>query len=248
MSAQQTQPTLQSNNGRGSKTSLAKVLVAKIYELQKMLLEQKIRKPFDYNRHGKKDFTAVLEPGDIITLEPFETYLTHFMIANNSVPELLTDKEINLVTANGNVLPTYTQTTTLTPTPVSLDTLDMDSMYLGLYYFVVLDPLIYVTFNQPGPNARFTDKTTPINFSLKNTLPYFLNKDYGKLPQMAVFGNTTTIKVNVTSYNPNSNTRYARLLAFGYKYKLDAVKLNDKQDRNDPRVVTTFNTGGRTRS
>lgn len=244
MSQQQTAATA----GNGGKTNIAKVLVDKIFELKKMMLDQKIRKPFDYNRHGKKDFQSILEPGDIITLEPFENYQTHFMVANDYIPELLPAKEINLVTTVGTELPVYDQSSNISTRLISLDTLDMSSMYLGVYTFVVLDPLIYVTFSQPGTSARFTDKTSPINFTQKNTLPAFLNKDYGRLPTMAVFADTTTIKVNVSSYNPNSVTRFARLLAFGYKYKLEATKLNDNLDRNDPRVVTTFFTGSRLRS
>ena len=233
----------------GEKKNVVQVLISKIYELQKMMLNQKIRKPFDYNRHGKDRFNAILEPGDIIGLEPFEQYTTHFMVANDSVPELLPPKEINLIRSAGEALPVYDQTTNFTLRDVTLDTLDLNSMQLGIYHFVVLDPLVFIYFNQPGPVKRFTDKTDPIKFTQKNTLEAFRNKDYGRLPQMAVFADTTTIKVNVGSYNPNSpTTRFARILAFGYKYTLETAKVNDNLDRNDPRVVTTFNTGTRTRS
>lgn len=230
------------------KQNVVQLLVSKIVELQKMMLNQKIRKPFDYNRHGKKDFQAVLEPGDIIGLEPFENYGMHFMVRNDSVPELLPEKEINLVTTSANALQVYNQSSTLTYKDVTLDTVDLASMELGVYYFVVLDPLIYVNFSQPQQVKRFIDKTTAINFTLKNTLPAFLNKDYARLPQMAVFADTTTIKCSVASYNPNSTTRFARILAFGYKYELETAKVNDNLDRNDPRIVTTFFTGTRTRS
>jgi hypothetical protein len=232
----------------GKKLNVVQLLVSKIVELQKMMLNQKIRKPFDYNRHGKKDFQAVLEPGDIIALEPFEQYTTHFMVRNDSVPELLPAKEIDLVTTNANALPIYDQSANIITRDITLDTLDLSSMQLGVYYFVVLDPMIFVQFSQPSPVKRFLDKTNPINFTQKNTLNAFRNKDYGRLPQLAVFADTTTIKASVGSYDPNRTRRHARLLAFGFKYELDAAKVNDNLDRNDPRVVTTFFTGTRTRS
>lgn len=238
----------QSQPADGKKLNVVQLLVSKIVELQKMMLNQKIRKPFDYNRHGKKDFQALLEPGDIIGLEPFEQYGTHFMVRNDSVPELLAAKEIELIASNSNVLPAYDQSTNIFYRDVSLDTLDLSSMQLGVYHFVVLDPLTYVNFSQPAQVKRFIDKTNAINFTQKNTLNAFRQKDYARLPTMAVFADTTTIKVSVGSYNPNSTTRNARILAFGYKYELEVAKVNDNLDRNDPRIVTTFFTGTRTRS
>lgn len=243
-----TQVTASSQPTDGKKLNVVQLLISKIVELQKMMLNQKIRKPFDYNRHGKKDFQAVLEPGDIINIEPFEQYGTSFMVANDSVPELLPEKEINLLTKNGDVLPAYDQSSNIFFKDVTLDTLDLAQMQLGVYYFVVLDPLLYINFSQPQQVKRFIDKNTPINFNLKNTLPAFLSKDYGRLPQMAVFADTTTIKLSVGSYNPNSTTRFARILAFGYKFQLEVAKVNDNLDRNDPRIVTTFYTGARTKS
>lgn len=230
------------------KLNVVQFLVSKIVELQKMMLNQKIRKPYDYNRHGKDRFSAALEPGDIIGLEPFEQYGTHFMVRNDTVPELLMPKEINLVTSSGTALPAYDQSSTITTRDVALETLDLNSMQLGVYHFVVLDPLVFINFSQPGTVKRFTDKNDPIRATLKNTLPAFTRKDYGRLPQMAVFADTTTIKLSVGSYNPNSTTRFARVLAFGYKYELEVAKVNDNLDRNDPRIVTTFFTGTRARS
>ena len=240
--------TTPATTATSGKMNVVQLLVSKIMELQKMMLNQKIRKPFDYNRHGKKDFQALLEPGDIIGLEPFEQFGSHFMVRNDTVPELLPAKVINLVTSSGNALPAYDQTTNITTRDVSLDTLDLNSMQLGVYYFVVLDPLIFINFSQPGTVKRFTDKNDAIRFTQRNTLVHWHNMDYGQLPQMAVFADTTTIKVSVGSYNPNGTTRFANILAFGYKYELEVARVNDNLDRNDPRIVTTFFTGTRARS
>ena len=235
-------------SGSNNKVNLVQLLVSKIYELQRMMLGQKIRKPFDYNRHGKHDFQTILEPGDIIAIEPFEQYGTHFMVSNEVVPELLAPKEINLVTSSSNILPQYDQSSNIILRDVDLTTLDLNQLQLGVYHFVVLDPMIFVQFWQPGPQGRFIDKTDPAKFTLKNTLTAFRNQDYGRIPTMAVFADTTTIKAKVGSYDPNRQRRFARILAFGWKYQLEVAKVNDTLDRNDPRIVTTIYTGSRTKS
>lgn len=217
--------------------------------LRNIILNLRQRKAFDYNRHYKDTNAAVLEHNDYIVIEPFSDFNnSHFKISPSRKIEVMPEKFLS-VASNTATITAMTNGTTA-ETPRTLTELELPENELGQWKLMVFDPSIEIKVFQPATtNALFSARDGgPKTFNRANTFEQYLAGNYAVIPEIWTFQNSTPVSVYVASIDPNKTIKQARLVYYGWKYKLDPVQLNKNKDPKDPRVVTTIDVGKKTQS
>jgi hypothetical protein len=199
------------------------------------------RKPIDYGRHYQDVLRALLEPGDIILIEPFGTF-GHFIVRENLNPDLLVMKSFNIATRFTNPLPAMSTSGSQSETESVVRALDIGTLEFAHWKIMCLDPGFQVRLSQPESVFMFRDRVVR-RLSYGNTMYHWEAGEYGMVPEVFTFADWTPIKAVATSTEMNETSYWARMAAVGHKFYLEPVQLNDRQDPYDPRVVGTFFVG-----
>ena len=200
----------------------------------------RIRKPVDYIRHYNPENRALLESGDLLLVEPRADF-GFYLVRNNSMPELLPEKSINIATRWTTPIPKLTSTASPSPVDALIRALDVGRMELAHYRLACLDSGFQCQIAQPTAAYRFTDKVGARRISYGNSMFHLMRRDFGALAEIFVFQDNTPIQIVATSTNMNEDSYWARIVALGYKYHLTRVRPPDPD--NEPRVVMTIRIG-----
>mgnify|MGYP001604123540 CR=1 FL=1 len=178
-------------------------------------------------------FIPILKPGYAIRIEPLSQF-GYYRIPRSAVPEVLPMEEINLATPFTTTLTAMSDTGQTTSISTKLTALDVNTLQVGHYRLVAVDPLVRFEVYQPGGNARFTNKDGPISFHWGTTQTWLDRGMLEHLPEIFVYEDKTPITVKAYSMDPNKATYQARFAYFGFKYPLEVYDMPIDKNTKEP--------------
>lgn len=205
--------------------------------LEKAVLNSRVKKAIDYNRHYRADMRCPLEPGDIVMVEPADKF---------GVYEVRTDLTPSVVSVQKLSLPaSYTESIgALTANPGSiseeLEELNLNLDEIGIYKIFPEDFGYKIEINQPTAITRFANKTGSWNIAGADMKALWDNHYNALIPEVMVFEDRTPITVKAISTDPNETANtWVRVNVSGFQ--IPVRKLTDVAiQRSDPRIVANI--------
>ena len=182
---------------------------------------------------SKHEFTPLLKPGMNFRVEPLSQF-GYYKVPRSAVPEVLPMEEINLATPFTTSLTAMSDTGQTSPISTKLTALDVNTLQIGHYRLVAIDPLVRFEVYQPGGQARFTNKDGPISFHWGTTQTWLDRGLLEHLPEIFVYEDKTPITVKAYNMNPNKATFEARFAYFGFKYPLEVYDMQIDKNTKEP--------------
>ena len=182
---------------------------------------------------SQHEFTPVVKPGQAFRVEPLSQF-GYYIVPRSAVPEVLPMEAVNLATPFTTSLTAMSDTGQTSPISTKLTAMDVNTLQIGHYRLVAIDPLVRFEVYQPGGQARMTNKDGPISFDWGNTQTWLDRGLLEHLPEIFVYEDKTPITVKAYNMNPNAATFQARFGYFGYKYPLEVYDMQIDKDTKKP--------------
>ena len=172
------------------------------------------RKQPDYIRHYRNKLGAVLEAGDLILIEPFESF-GYYIIREEDIPEVMPLKYYNISASFTDTLTAMPRTGSPPPKEVLIKALDVGRNQLGLWKIMCADPGFQMTIQQPAAASRFVDKAGARKLTWGNTTYHYMKGEYSMIPEVATFEDLTPLGAVATSTEINYDTHWVRIGSIG---------------------------------
>ena len=169
---------------------------------------------------SQHEFTPVAKSNQNFRIEPLSQF-GYYKIPASAVAQPLFWTEVNLATPFTTSLTAMSDTGQTSPISTKLTQLDVNTLEVGHYRLVAIDPLVRFEVYQPGGQAKFTNKNGPISFHWGTTQTWVDRGLLEHLPEIFVYEDKTPITVKAYNMDPNRATFQARFAFFGFKYPLE---------------------------